>query len=312
MYLADKTSRKLFFLGSGGFAVPSLLILCELAFRPIVITKPDKPAGRGKKQQATPVKIAAQSLGLEIFEFETLQDPVSLKPIHERKPDLLISAAYGNYIPPELLIYPCLNLHPSLLPKYRGAAPVERALMAGETTTGATIAYVVEEWDAGDILLQQSCPIDPEENAGDLREKLANLGAKLLAEAVSRFFTGNLPATPQDPAKKSFAPKIKEEELWVRWTQPASRIHNQIRGLAPAPGACSKFRGERIKILQSRRAEGKGKPGIILRLEKEGPVVAVGEEALLLLQVQPANRKILSGKDFLNGYRPECGETFEI
>lgn len=306
------TDRRLVFLGSGDFAVPCLRTLCALSLHPMVITKPDKPAGRGKRQQATPVKTASRQLGLEILELETLQNSLSLRKIHDKKPELLISAAYGNYIPPDLLIYPSLNVHPSLLPKYRGAAPIERVLMAGETLTGVTIAYIAEEWDSGDIVLQQSYPIAPEENAGMLREKLAALGATLLGEAIAKFFAGQLTAIPQDSSKKSFAPKIKEEETWIHWTRPALQIHNQIRGLSPAPGARSLFRGTRIKILQSRMVSGGGKPGDILRLEPEGPVVSAREEALLFLQVQPENRKIFSGKDFLNGYHPEPGETLQI
>jgi methionyl-tRNA formyltransferase len=305
--------KKIIFFGSSSFAVPPLKALLEMGFSPLVITKPDKPAGRGKKIRATPVKQWALECGLDVWEPTTLNSEVFYEALFKRSPDLIVSAAYGAYIPPNILQLPpfgSINLHPSLLPKYRGAAPVQRALMAGEEETGVTLAYMVEKWDAGDILLQKACQILPEDNAGTLLEKLAYEGSLLLKEALPLIFERKIQAFPQDEKQASYAPKLKEEEAWLNWERPAQELVNQVRALAPEPGASTRYRGGRLKVLKALLFQATGAPGKVLALEKEGPVVACKEGAILLAVVQPENRKIMLGKDFINGYRIQKGEIF--
>ena len=308
-------SFNVIFLGSSSFALPSLQVLLENGISPLIITKPDRPAKRGKKLQPTSVKERALQLNLPILQPSSLSDPNFKKSLKSENPDLMISIAYGEYIPKEVLAIPrlgCINLHPSLLPKYRGAAPVQRALMAGAKVTGVTIAYVEEDWDAGDILLQETSPIDPNDNAGSLLNKLAIQGGELLLKTLHILKEGRVKAEPQDHSKATYAPKIKDEETMIKWNQGAEEIRNFIRALSPSPGARSKLNGMMIKISKAKVIPGSGdSPGKIVELEKEGPVVSTKQERLLLLEVQPENRKLISGKDFINGNRLQVGQTFE-
>ncbi len=285
----------------------------ELGFSPLVVTKPDKPRKRGHELLGTPIREKATSLGLEIWPLETLREAAVVSKFKEWKPDLIVSIAYGGYIPKELLTLPsigCVNLHPSLLPHYRGAAPVQRALMAGETETGLTLATVSEQWDAGDILFQERHAIDLDDNAGTLLERLAHRGASLISSAIPSLLQKKIVATPQDGTQATYAPKIQDEETWIGWSHRASDITNQIRGLAPTPGARTHFPGGVAKIFKAQVVPGEGLPGSLLRLEKEGPVVGTGERALLLLFVQPENRKVMTGKDLVNGYRLQENQSF--
>lgn len=289
------------------------MALMELGHRPIVITKPDKPSGRNNRIQSTPVKKAALEMNLEVWTPENLKSSEIFEKILEKKPVLIVTAAYGEYIPSRFLELPsrgCINVHPSMLPKYRGAAPVQRALMAGETETGVSIATVAEKWDSGDILLQESFAISPVENAATLLEKLANRGAALLKKVVPMLLEGDAKRIPQDEGKATYAEKIQDKDLWIDWNLPAEKIANQVRGLAPDPGARSLHREVMIKVLKAQAVQGIGAPGTILRLEQEGPVVAAGANSVLFLEAQPQNRNVMSGRDFVNGFRLQVGEKF--
>lgn len=292
-----------FFLGSNAFAVPSLKAIVELGLHPIVITKPDKPAKRGQKISGTDVKEAAQKLGLSIWQPASLNEMI--EPIKKEKPELIVSIAYGGYIPPEILSIPKLgtiNLHPSLLPKYRGAAPVERALMAGETETGVTVAYVTHEWDAGDLLAQEKASMDAEADAGSLLNELANQGAGLLKKTLPIVLSEKAKAVPQDSKKATYAPRIKENERLIDWTKSAGEIVNQIRGLSPHRAAQTTFRMKRLNIYKGKEIQASGKPGTVLSISSEGPVIAAKKNAVLLFSVKPENKNQMSGRDFVNGY----------
>lgn len=284
-----------------------------MGIAPAVVTKPDKPAKRGQQLQATPVKAAAVKLQLPIHQPEHLSDFTFMNYLSAEKPDLILSIAYGEFIPSEILRMPrlgCINLHPSLLPKYRGAAPVQRALMAGESKTGITLAYVTEAWDAGDILLQEPYPIEPDDDAGRLLGKLGDAGASLIKKAMPLILEKKFQATPQVEREATYAPKIKGSETWINWKMSGSEIRNFIRGLSPEPGARTRFNTSLVKIYSARVLPQSGTQGIIIDLEKDGPVVACGNDAIVLTQIQPENRNIMSGKDFMNGYRLQKGQSF--
>lgn len=312
--MSFQDSPRIIFLGSSSFAVPSLKSLVESKFFPLVITKPDKPSGRGKKTGNTPIKKAAQELGLNLLQPETLKAPEVHRKFQQEAPLLIISIAYGDYIPPEILKLPragCVNLHPSLLPKYRGAAPVQRAIMAGDKETGITLAYVTPQWDAGDVLMQEPAPIEVHDTSGSLLQKLAIKGGSMLQRALPLLLEGKLSGVPQESSKATFAPKIKESESWIDWNAPAVVIFNLVRGLAPAPSAKTKLSGKLIKIHQVELVSGRASPGEIADLREQGPVIGTGTQLLVLRMVQPENRKIISGKDFINGYRLQKGQIFE-
>jgi methionyl-tRNA formyltransferase len=262
-------------------------------------------------------------------------EPVDLKSfefferLKEKESDLIFSAAYGSYIPTEILHLPkfgSINLHPSLLPLYRGAAPVQRALMSGARESGITLAYMTEKWDQGEILAQKSFPVLEEDDSGTLLEKLAEAGVFLLDQTLPKLFRKEIVPVPQDDSKATYAPALKKEETWIQWGKPAEKIHNQIRGLSPDPGARTLFQGKQIKILKAGVLEEKGltefgvrlallpqmQPGTIIGIEPEGPVVVCGKDLLLILKIQPESRGILSGRDFLNGYRVQILQQFEM
>jgi len=287
-------------------------VLIDLGIAPIVLTKPDKPAHRGQKLQATPVKSSALLHQLSVLQPPTLKDPTVVEQLKNENPDLFVSIAYGEYIPKEILEIPKLgtiNLHPSLLPKYRGAAPVQRALMAGETETGITVAEVTQAWDAGDILAQERFPIAPEDDTGSLLDKLADRGAAMLKGLLPKLLDNKVARTPQNHPEATFAPMIRDEERWIDWKRPADEIVNLIRGLSPKPGARARFKGGQLLIYRARTVSTSGTPGTVVSLEKEGPAIAAGEGALLPLDLLPENRKRMSGKDFMNGYHLQIGQT---
>jgi len=303
----------LIFLGSSAFAVPSLQAVAELGFHPLVITKPDKPARRGQKLTGTALKEKAEELQLSLLQPVSLKEPELVEAMKKENPELIISIAYGGYIPPEILDIPKLgtiNLHPSLLPKYRGAAPVERALMAGEVKTGVTLAYVSPEWDAGDVLAQIDCAINPEDDAGTLLAKLAEAGASLLKKQLPLILDGKAVAHPQDHPKATMAPKIAESETWIDWQRPAQELVNQVRGLSPHRAVQTRFRDKLLKIYKAAVVPVQGTPGFVAAVTPEGPAVAAKKEAVLLLKVKPENRKEMSGRDFVNGYAIEENKRF--
>jgi methionyl-tRNA formyltransferase len=256
--------------------------------------------------------VLAEELGLPVFQPEKVNREVER--IRALEPDVLAVAAYGQILSKALLDVPKLgsvNLHASLLPKYRGAAPIQWALLSGETITGVTTFLMDEGLDTGPILLQREVPIDENDTAGTLEAKLAEVGAELMLETLRGLAQGTLTPQPQDNSQATYAPKIKKELAHIDWTKSARELLGLIRALEPSPGAYTFYRGRRLKVRWGRVVdeEGqRGEPGEVIALGDEGPVVQTGRGLLELIKVQPEGRKVMSGRDFLHGYRVQVGE----
>ncbi|MHB9107288.1 MAG: methionyl-tRNA formyltransferase [Armatimonadota bacterium] len=311
---------RILFFGTSPFALPVLQSLVDHRETMVgVVTQPDRPAGRGGKLTPPPVKELAVALELPVLQPESCRAPEFLDTVRELAPELSVVVAYGQFLPDTLLsIPPCgsVNLHGSLLPKYRGAAPIQRAIMAGEERTGVCLMWMVREMDAGDVIACAETPILPEDNAGTLSERLSAQAAALLIDWLPALARGEAPHHPQDPSQVTFAPAIRKEERDIDWSQPAEAIWRQIRALAPAPAAITTFRKQPLKVLAAEvtkriSTEHAGIPGEIVEIQgTAGPVVATGDGYLLLLTVHPAGKRPLSAAEFCRGYRVAAGERF--
>jgi len=301
------------FMGTPEFALPSLERLAVNGW-PIaaVVTQPDRPRGRGRSRIAPPVKDAALRLGLPVLQPERVRDPAFLDTCRALAPDVIVVAAFGQILPAVLLEIPrfgCINVHPSLLPKYRGAAPMNWTLIRGESVTGVTIMRMNEAMDAGDILIQEETPIDPGEDYGALHDRLAILGAGLLARALDGIVSGTLTGTPQNPSGATFAPKIGREDGLIRWDAPADAVVNLIRGLSPTPGAWTRCDGKILKVFRAEASPGPvaDAPGTVGEAMPGGLPVAVRGGRVCLTEVQLENKKRLPIGDFLRGQRLASG-----
>jgi methionyl-tRNA formyltransferase len=301
------------FFGTSEFAVPALRALAEHghAVSPVV-TAPARPSGRGRKLVPSPVEQAARALGLVVLAPEDPNDEAFLKDMAAHQPDVAVLAAYGCILKTPLLRLPprgFLNIHPSLLPRYRGAAPIQRAILAGEQETGVTVIVLSEQVDAGDIVKQVAVSIGPDETAGELSQRLAATGARLVLEALTRLEKDTGSRTPQDPGLATRAPKLAKSERNIDWHETAPRIHNRIRALSPEPGAVTSFRERRIVLLRSRLHETpeRGEPGLVL-VQLPGLLVATGAGAIEIAELKPDGSRVQTGQDFRNGHRPVPGE----
>ena len=313
---------KVLFLGTSSFALPSLRVLAGHLRGLAVVTRPDRPAGRGKNLLATPVKNEAIKHDLRLFQPEGHADLLTV--LEKADPHLLVNVAFGMFLNPDILNFPplgCINLHPSLLPAYRGAAPIQRAIMSGEKTTGVTVLYMVSRLDAGDIILQEKTAIDPLESYGALHDRLAESGSLLLYKALKLVAKGEAPRFPQDENRATYAPIITREEEEIIWTEPAVSIHNLVRSLNPVPGAYTRYRKKRLKIWATSLAgspEGDLQrdvsgfsPGTISAVGRDYLELTTGRGGLRIIELQPEGKKRMSIEDFLKGYRLEAGEKFE-
>lgn len=304
---------RILFLGTPEFAVPSLKTLIGSSHEIVaVITQPDKPKGRKLQLAPPPVKEIALAHQFECLQPESLKEEGIQERVSKLAPDVCVVVAYGKIIPPWLLELPphsCLNIHASLLPRYRGAAPIQRAIMNGEKETGVSIMLLDEGMDTGPVLRQKAVRIAVDDNAGTLYDKLAAVGAELLGEVLDKIQEGKITSVPQDDSFATYAPKIEKDEGRIDWSLSAERIHNLVRALNPAPGAFTSYGNLRVKIWITRVEDGFGKttPGTILET-KHSLVVATGIGALTLLRVQPENRDKMSGEEFVRGYRVKVGE----
>lgn len=311
------------FLGTPAFAVPSLeALLASRHTVVLVVTQPDRPGGRGMRLQPPPVKEAARRAGLPVFQPERVRDPGAVQRIRTAGPDVLVVVAFGQLVPKALLDLPprgCVNLHPSLLPRHRGAAPVAAALLAGDRETGVTTMYLDEGLDTGDIILQRATPIGPEEDRPALEARLARLGAELLVETLDRIEAGNAPRIPQDEARATYTPRLTRSDGEVVWDEPADLLQNRVRALNPWPGAFTWWQGKRVRICRARVAAGGGDdhdapghtPGEVLATGPEGIRVATGQGgSLLLLALQPEGKRPMTAREFVNGYRVVPGARF--
>lgn len=299
---------RILFMGTPDFAVPSLEALVAAGHEVVgVFSQPDKPKNRGMKLQPTPVKCCAQAHGLAVFQPTKLRDGTALETIVQLAPDLIVVAAYGRILPQEILSYPrlgCINVHSSLLPKYRGAAPINWAILNGEETTGVSIMYMAKELDAGDIILQKETPIGPDEDAQALTARLADLGAEALSEAVAAIGNGTAARTPQDESRQTYASMLTKEMSPIDWTRSAREIDCQVRGLIPWPCAACELAGQRFKVYRTAPGEQTGAaPGTVLSAGKQGIQVACGGgESLYLTEIQAEGGKRMAAAAYLLGH----------
>lgn len=314
------------FLGTPGFAVPSLRALhsctepvCELVG---VVTQPDRPAGRGQKLTPSPVKMLATEYGIPVFQPECLRSgDVAQKFVEQVNPHLMIVVAFGQILEPELFSYPplgTLNVHASLLPKYRGAAPVVHALLNGEHETGVTIMKINEGMDTGAILSQSTVKVGSDTNAAELEKVLAHQGAELLIQTISGYATGAINPVFQNSEQVTYAPRIGKGDVRIDWSWDSLQIHNRVRALNPRPVATTNFRGKTVKIWRTSMVQEKVKdldgchsPGVILSLDRQKLLVACGGGCCVLIEeLQMPNRRRISAGEFINGMTPEVGEAF--
>ena len=299
---------RLVFMGTPAFAVPSIQALLANGFHIVlVITQPDRPKGRGGRTALPPVKEFAASHGIPVLQPERLKKQTFLDRLRTAAPDAIIVAAYGKILPLEILTLPrlgCINVHASLLPKYRGAAPIQRALMNGERETGVTIMLMDEGMDAGDILLQRPVPILNDDNFGSLSERLSRLGAELLIETLRRLEGNRLKPLPQDHSQASYAPPLTPSDEIISWHLPAGAIRNKVRALDPLPGARTLLSGKILKIwrVSVRTGDFPGEPGEILEISDEGIIVRAGEGAVAVHELQLAGGRRLQAAAFLRGH----------
>lgn len=299
---------KIVFMGTPDFSVPILRQIIEDGFEVIgVVTQPDRPVGRKKVMTPPPVKVEALKHSIPVFQPEKIRRQEDLQPILALNADLIITAAFGQILPKELLEAPqhgCINVHASLLPELRGGAPIHYAIIQGKQKTGVTIMYMVEKLDAGDILTAVEVPITENDNVGTLHDKLSKAGAKLLRETLPELLAGKLTPIPQNEAEATFAPNIKREQEKINWCKTGEEIYNQIRGLNPWPVAFTTMGGQVLKIWQSAKVCGLSgqTPGTIVRLDPDGAVVSTGNDtAIKITELQPSGKTKMTGQQFLLG-----------
>ena len=291
---------RLIFMGSPEFAAPTLDAILDAGHEvAAVYCRPPRPAGRGGRERRVPAHARALERGLEVRHPANFRDPAERAAFAAIKADAAVVAAYGLLLPPEMLDAPargCLNVHASLLPRWRGAAPVQRAIMAGDSRTGVCIMQMAEGLDAGPVLLRADTPIGDGETAGELGGRLAQMGATLMAEALRRL--DGLAAEPQDEAAATRAPKIRKDEAAIDWNRPAAEVDRRIRGLSPFPGAWTEIAERRVKLLASRPAEGGGAAGTVL---DDGPTIACADGAVRILRLQREGKLAQDAAAFLRG-----------
>jgi methionyl-tRNA formyltransferase len=298
-------------MGTPDFAVPSLTKLVEAGYPPVAVaTGPDRPRGRGQEVSPTPVKRAAQEAGIEtILQPEDVTSDAFAEAVAAQAPDVIAVVAF-KILPPKVFTTAsagAFNLHGSLLPKYRGAAPINHAIMQGETETGVTTFFLEPSVDTGDMILQKRMSIGPEETAGEVHDRMKELGGAAVVETVRQIEAGTVDPQPQDDSQATPAPKIHDADCEVPWGAFGEDVHNHVRGLSPYPGAWTMHGDTRLKLYRTRRADGSGAPGEVLRAD-DRLVVACGTGAVEIVEIQQPGRQRLSAADFLNGYSLAAGD----
>ena len=305
------------FFGTPDFAVPTLQALIASRHEVVaLVSQPDRPRGRGHQLQPTPTSKAALDAGVKVLQPQKIRDAEFLAACRDLRVDLGVVAAYGKILPDELLAIPAMgliNVHASLLPAYRGAAPVHRAVIDGRAETGVTIMRVVKALDAGPMLAKVTRPIGPDETSVEVERGLAELGASLLVDVVDRLAAGSVNEEPQDDSAATYAAKITREEGVADWTLPAAVLHNRVRGLQPWPLVSARVEGQRYLLHRTTpSAEATAvAPGTVVEAGGDRLTVATGQGTLRILQLQPEGRRVLSSRDVLAGYRIRSGMTFE-
>jgi len=309
--------EKIVFMGTPEFAVPSLRKLMEKGFNvSLVVTQPDKPAGRGRKLTPPPVKVEAEKLKIPVVQPEKIKDNPELeKLLRKISPDLIVVVAYGKLLPPWLLTLPkygAVNLHASLLPEYRGASPIQSVLLDGKEKTGVTVMKISEELDAGDILSQREVEIYKSDNAKTLHDRLSQIGAELLAETLPLYVEGKIIPQPQDHSKATYCPKITKEMGKIDWQESAVKIFNKIRAFTPWPSAYTFLEGRRIKITEAEplMEETSFPPGTVIKADKE-LLVSAGRGILRILKLKPEGKKEITAEEFIRGYPIKVGKNLQ-
>src|SRR5215467_4930892 len=306
-------SMRVIFMGTPEFAVPSLEALLKSDDQVVgIITQPDRPKGRGQSLTSSPIKLIAERERLPLLQPTKMKDPGFLDALRAWKPDLITVAAFGRILPPVILHLPprgCINVHGSLLPKYRGAGPVQWAIINGETETGITTMLMDEGMDTGAILLQERLPINVEDTAGTLSTRLAELGGRLLVETIAKLNAGTLVLRSQDHGQATMAPLLKKEDGAIDWTLPARAIANRIRGLTPWPGAYTFLKGDRWVICRAVAMDDTPclAPGLVEAVTRDAIHVATGQGILAIKELQPANSRRMPATQFLVGHPVQVG-----
>jgi methionyl-tRNA formyltransferase len=310
-------------MGTPEFAIPTLEKLIESYAVVGVVTQPDRPSGRGRRIEMPPVKEMALAEGIPVYQPKRLRNNAdAVERLRSWEPDVAVVAAFGQILPPSILEIPplgVLNVHASLLPRWRGAAPVQGALLAGDTVTGVTIMKLDEGLDTGPILALRETPIDPEENAGDLENRLSQLGADLLIDVLPAYAAGEIQPEAQPEDGVTVTRRIRKSAARIDWSRPAAELHNQIRAFSPAPGAYTFWDGTRFKIFQSKLVQPElvpadpmrdAEPGTVLMTDQhQRPVVATGEGCLALVRVQMAGKRPMDAAAFVRGHQDFVGAT---
>ncbi len=294
------------FMGTPDIAATCLKRILADGFEVVgVYTQPDRPKGRGMKLTASPVKEVALSAGIPVFQPETFREEETVQALRDLKPDICAVVAYGRILPQKVLDIPtfgCINIHASILPQYRGSAPYQWAVLDGQKETGVTAMYLVREMDAGNMIEVSKTPIGENETAGELLDRLAELGAALLSRTLTRFTQGPVPATPQDESQVSYAPMLEKTMCPIDWTKTAQQVHDHVRGLQPWPVATMELKGQPFKVHETRIVPGSGKPGEILGLTKAGLVIACGRGAVEIRVLQAQGGKRMAAPDYFRGH----------
>ncbi len=314
---------KILFMGTPQFAVPSLGALLERGYEvAAVVTQPDRPKGRKRELTPSPVKVFATERGLPVLQPEKLRSPEGVAAVSEIAPDVIVTAAYGQILPKSVLALPrlgCINVHGSLLPRYRGGAPIQRSIIDGEKVTGVTLMYMAEGLDTGDMIAKVEVPITDEDTAGTMFEKLSEAGSKLLLEWLPRIADGTAGRTPQIDEESTYAPNLSREDEKLDWSQSSRRIFDRVRGLNPMAGGFTFLDGEVFKVwgctipspsdaeLRSEWTE--YAPGAVLETGAFGIRVRTGDGSIVLTDVQPAGKKALKAAEFAKGARLAPGKT---
>ena len=303
------------FFGTPAFAVPTLTALAGSSHEVVaVVTQPDRPRGRGQKVSPSAVKADANWLRIPVLQPDTMKDVAFTAALAAYHPDLGVVAAYGKILPTSLINLPArgmINVHASLLPRWRGAAPVHRAILAGDATTGVTIMRVVKALDAGPMLATVETPISPEESSAELEQRLATLGADLLVRTVDRMSAGQVTETPQDETRVTYASRLQRDEGRIDFARPAIDVHNSIRGLQPWPLASASLGGKRVLLLASQALPNESTtsgPGTVVRVEPDALVVATSSGAVRITRLQLEGRPAVATRDFLNGHAVRPGD----
>ncbi|MCC7230952.1 MAG: methionyl-tRNA formyltransferase [Fimbriimonadaceae bacterium] len=297
------------YFGTGTFAIPPLKAIADQVV--LVVTQPDRPTGRGMRLHPSPVRLAALELGLPVATPERVRSAEFVEMVEALKPDALVVASYGQILSQRLLdsaIRGGINLHGSLLPKYRGAAPIQRCIFNGDRETGVTLMQMDRGMDSGDIIDIVEAPIGPDETYGELQDRLAAISADMIVDWLPRIIAGDYPRTTQDHASMTLAPKVERAECEIQFNRNASDEYNRLRAFSPSPGCFVRSSSGHLRIISARLGSGTGTPGVVIST-RDGFEVGFGEGSLCLLEVQPEGKKKMSGRDFANGMRLKPGSS---